>query len=124
MRWLVCVAEDATLDSLCQTLAHVLRQSRERRRARKTPLILLAHEHRYRGPEGGETRGMPWLREDISSWEDGDECLEFFCACAWRERLKLIPVWSERPRMTQRGPFQWWSADLSIVKVELDEAPS
>ena len=116
-----CTFGQYALDLLCRTLAHLLRLGREKGGSRTTPLILLAHEHRYRGPEGGETRGMPWLRQAISSWDEGDECLEFFCTCAKRERLKLTPVWSERPRMTQRGLFRWWSADLSIVKVDLDD---
>ena len=107
-----CTFGQYALGDLCQTISSLLRS-----RPSRPPRIIICHEHRYRGPEG--ERGIPWLREKISRWDEGDECLEELRACAEREGLHLTPLLTQRPQMKQRGYFRWWSADVSIVEVDL-----
>ena len=109
-----CTFGSYALACLCQTLSSLLRSAGSR-----GVRVVLAHEHRYRGPAGEGLLGLPWLRERLERWDDGDEHLEAFRACALREGLRLSLLSSERPQSSQHGDFRWWSADLSIVAVEL-----
>jgi predicted nicotinamide N-methyase len=94
------------IGSLCQALGGLLR-------AQKPPRVVLAHEHRSRD------RGLPWLCEDLRSWDEGDEHLESLAAAAVVEGLVLSPLWSVRPRCVERGDFRSWTSDLSIAEVTL-----
>ena len=88
-------AESAVIDRLCRTLSTLLdipststpsqlstfvdaqpevmrarvREPESLRRPRVMPRVLLAHEHRSRDA------GLPWLREELRTWDDGDEHL-------------------------------------------------
>ena len=76
---------------------------------------LLAHEHRARDS------GLPWLREELSRWDEGDEHIESLQAAAAVEGLVLRPLWSERPICVHRHEFRSWTADLSVFEVLLQE---
>ena len=111
--------ESKVIGSLTQTLGALLRRgasgaTASEERATRRPRVLLAHEHRSRD------RGLPWLREDLASWDDGDEHLESLHAASRAEGLCLTPLWTERPRCIERGEFRSWTADLSIVEVTLE----
>ena len=110
-----CTFGQYALDALCATIAELLRGSRPP--AARPPRVLLAHEHRYRGPDTPGERGMPWLRTSLSCWDDGDEHLDAFSQCAARHSLTLRPLQSRRPCMRSSMGFRWWTADLSIVEV-------
>jgi predicted nicotinamide N-methyase len=77
------------------------------------PRILLAHEHRARDC------GLPWLQEELSSWDEGDEHLASLQHAARAEGLALRPLWSQRPECVQRGELRSWTADLSVFEVVL-----
>ena len=56
----------------------------------------------------------------LGAWDEGDEDLERFTSVAVAEGLQLVPRWSQRPRCIQRGGFRSWTADLSVIEVQLN----
>ena len=114
-----CTFDQYHLDGLCALLAGLLHHA-------PPPRVVLSHEHRYRGPTTGDgLRGMPALRTHLESWDDGDETLAIFRSVAEPLGLKLTPaLWAERPIALDVAGFRWWSADISIVGVELEKGIS
>lgn len=117
-------AESAVIGSLCRTLSALLRGATADQGGTMgampdsgstacKPRVLLAHEHRSRD------FGLPWMRDEISRWDEGDEHLASLHAAADVEGLRLVHVWSERPRCIMRGDFRSWTSDLSILEVQL-----
>ena len=105
------------IGSLCQAMGALLRGEGSLNLDAAPPRVLIAHEHRSRD------RGLPWLCEELKSWDEGDEHLESLSAAAKAEGLALKPLWSLRPRCVERGDFRSWTSDLSIAEVTLLAAP-
>ena len=92
-------------DELAHTLRALLtRGSEAAGRARSTPRVVLAHEHRSRDYD------LPWLKEGVTSasWDAGDPHIELFGAAARRQGLDMMPLVCERPRCTERGGMRSW----------------
>jgi hypothetical protein len=81
-----------------------------------------ARHPRARAPRSRQAdSGLPWLREELSRWDEGDEHIESLQAAAAVEGLVLRPLWSERPICVHRHEFRSWTADLSVFEVLLQE---
>ena len=88
-------------ESLCQALRALLlvehiEAGGGRGSGARPPRAILAHEHRARDS------GLPWLRETLSRWDEGDEHLESFAAAA---------RCTEYPEAGRRGggTAYWWA---------------
>ena len=120
-------SESLIIGSLCHTIGSLLRSggrracgcdasgSRPADEVSDRPRVILAHEHRARDS------GLPWLREELSRWDEGDEHIESVQAAAAAEGLVLRPLWCERPVCVHRNEFHSWTADLSVFEVLLQE---
>ena len=98
--------DSEVIGALCQAIGSLLRSD-------EPPRVVLAHEHRSRG------HGLPWLKGELKTWDEGDEHLESLAAAAAVEGLELSALWSQRPVCVERGEFRSWTADLSIMEVTL-----
>ena len=118
-------SESKIIGALCHTIASLLRSGgkrasgyatgnhRGKEPAPPSPRVIMAHEHRARDS------GLPWRRDELGSWDEGDEHIESFKAAARAEGLALRPLWSKRPECVQRNEFRSWTADLSVFEVLL-----